>query len=114
MKYIALVAISIAAAVTIAVGEELTPELIKEHGISKDDLKALLAGKSLEDEDAAKAATAQAAKEAKEVADTFAAARSKAAESADVAKSLDAKTDVDAAKADDAASPVPAKAVKKK
>lgn len=81
-KYIALVAISLAARTTVAVGEELTPELIAEHKINKADLQGLLDGKSLEDEDATKAAAAKAAKDAKSVEDAFAAARAKATESA--------------------------------
>jgi hypothetical protein len=98
-KYIALVAISIAAAATVAVGEELTPDLIKEHGISKADIAALLAGKSIEDEEATKAAKAKEAKASADVAESFATARTKAAESAEIAKEMDTKP-VKAAKAE--------------
>lgn len=112
-KYIALVAISVAAAATVAVGEELTPELIKDHNISKADIAALLAGKSIEDEEATKAAKAKEAKASAEVADNFAAARAKAAESAEIAKGLDAKADVQATKADAAAPVAPVVAKKK-
>ena len=90
-KYIALVAISIAAAATVAVGEELTTDLIKDHNISKADIAALLAGKSIEDEEATKAAKAKEAKATADVAASFEAARTKAAESAEIAKDLDTK-----------------------